>query len=238
MRLVERNWKLTRGEFRGQLHVTLPGGTLADIHWHVLNRERVRQGFSIATEGLFSQAREVELDGAPVQTLGSVDTLLHLCAHAALSGGDRLIWMKDIERAIAVEPPDWGVVAERASAWRAGPTVALALSRAARTVGAPVPQDALGSLFGGALRGPVSAWLDRRWPVERSVGTVTPASLWAQVLRSSWTGTVRAMAGRGGRAAHSLIGHPDEPGSILLDAGTPRDRQDYLRAVGHDDEAQ
>jgi hypothetical protein len=238
MTLVERNWALARDEFRGQLHLTLSGGTLADIHWNVLNRERVRRGFSIATEELFTRSRQVDLAGATVRTLDPEDTLLHLCAHAALSGGDRLIWMKDIERAIEVDGPDWAIVIERAHAWRAGPTVALALARTSRTLGVTVPNDVLRSLFRGALREPLSAWLDRRWPVERSVGAVTPASLWAQVLRSSWAGTGRALANRGVRAARSLVGHTDEPASIMVEAGTSADQQAYLRAVGRDDEPQ
>ena len=105
--LLDRNWALTRADTRGQLHFQLPMGTLADVHWHLLNRENVRDGFSITTDDLFERSREVDVGGRSVPTLDPVDTLLHVALHAALSGGDRLIWLKDIERTLAVDRPPW-----------------------------------------------------------------------------------------------------------------------------------
>ena len=57
--LLDRNWALTRADTRGQLHFQLPMGTLADVHWHLLNRENVRDGFSITTDDLFERSRKL-----------------------------------------------------------------------------------------------------------------------------------------------------------------------------------
>ena len=76
--LLDRNWALTRADTRGQLHFQLPMGTLADVHWHLLNRENVRDGFSITTDDLFERSREVDVGGRSVPTLDPVDTLLHV----------------------------------------------------------------------------------------------------------------------------------------------------------------
>ena len=98
LELLDRNWDLIRREGRGQLHLRLPLGTLADIHWHLLNREVVRNAFDVLVEPLFERARQIDLLGSPTRTLDPVDTLLHLGIHAALSGADRLLWLKDLER--------------------------------------------------------------------------------------------------------------------------------------------
>ena len=93
--LVDRNWALIRDERRAQLHLRLPMGTIADVHWHLLNRGSVRRAFAVPTDELFARSRTLDVAGTTVSTLGRVDTLLHLCLHATLSGGDRLIWSKD-----------------------------------------------------------------------------------------------------------------------------------------------
>lgn len=234
--LLDRNWELIRQERRGQLHLRLTNGTLADVHWHLLNREIVRDAFELPVEDLFDRGREVDIGGRATRTLDPADTLLHLCMHASLSGGDRLLWLKDIEQAIVVDRPSWSDVVERARAWRAGPSVAIALARARRTLGTPVPDDVLRALA-GRPRLWIGAWVDRVWPVETSTGRVTPAVLWAQVARGSWGATLHALVGRAERRSRSLMreregGHGQAP--IFQATGGDADERAYLRDVSGD----
>lgn len=233
--LLDRNWALTRADTRGQLHLQLPLRTLADVHWHLLNRENVREGFAIRTEDLFERARKVEVGGRSLPTLDPVDTLLHVALHAALSGGDRLIWLKDIERVLLVDEPPWDGVIERAKAWKAGRSVAIALARSRRSLGAPVPEEVLDALFVSRAWRRVSDVIDRRFPTEASVGRESPAVLWAQLTRDTGSATARAFASRASRRLRSMAHGGSSPGAIFESSGTKDDERTFLRRVASQD---
>lgn len=233
--LLDRNWALTRTDTRGQLHFQLPMGTLADVHWHLLNRESVRDGFAVTTDDLFERSREVNVGGRSVPTLDRVDTLLHVALHAALSGGDRLIWLKDIERALVVDQPSWDEVIERARAWKAGRSIAITLNRARRSLGAPVPDEVLDALFASRLWRRLSDRIDRRSPTERSVGRESPAVLWAQLTRDSGAATARAVRDRASRRLRAMTHGGSSPGAIFTSSGTQDDERTFLRRVASED---
>jgi hypothetical protein len=233
--LLDRNWALTRADTRGQLHLQLPMGTLADVHWHLLNRENVRDGFAVKTDDLFERAREVDVGGRALPTLDAVDTLLHVALHAALSGGDRLIWLKDIERALIVDRPPWDDVIARARSWKAGRSVAIALNRSVRSLGAPVPDDVLGALFGSRAWRRVSDALDRRFPTEGSVGRESPAVFWAQLTRDTGRSTARAVLQRASRRLRAMAHGGSSPGAIFTASGTPEDERTFLERVASQD---
>ena len=194
--LLDRNWDLIRRERRAQLHVSLALGTVGDVHHHLLNRATVRGSLSLPMGELFQRARTVDVGNMQVRTLDPVDTLLHLCIHAGLAGGDRLLWMKDVEQALRTRSLPWSEIVERARRWRAGPLVAVVLRRARAQTDAAVPETAIESLFRSRSLGAVSAGIDRAWPAARSKGRVTPAAVWAQVIRDSWMKTADAFVRR------------------------------------------
>ena len=170
-------------------------------------------------------------------TLDAVDTLLHLCVHATLSGGDRMIWSKDVERAIAVDAPPWDEVLRRARSWRAGPSVAIALDRARRQLGAPVPDAVLRDLYASGIRRTITTAVDRSRPPERSVGEMSAAVLWSQVCRASWGDTFRAARLRASRRSRNVWrgeGSDDVP--LFRETGDPSDETGYLRDVSDADE--
>ena len=232
--LLDRNWALTRADTRGQLHFQLPMGTLADVHWHLLNRENVRDGFAITTDDLFDRSREVDVGGRSIPTLDPVDTLLHVALHAALSGGDRLIWLKDIERALVVDEPSWDDVIERAKAWKAGRSVAITLSRARRSLGAPVPEGVLDALFASRLWRGLSDRIDHRSPTERSVGRESTAVFWAQLTRDSGPATARAVLNRASRRLRAMAHGGSSPGAIFTSSGTEEDERTFLERVANE----
>jgi hypothetical protein len=229
--LIDRNWALTRADTRGQLHFQLPMGTLADVHWHLLNRESVRDGFAITTDDLFERSREVDIGGRSLPTLDRVDTLLHVALHAALSGGDRLIWLKDIERALVVDQPPWDAVIERARSWKAGRSVAITLNRARRSLGAPVPDEVLDDLFASRLWRRLSDRVDHRSPTERSVGRESTAVFWAQLTRDSGPATARAVLHRASRRLRAMTHGGSPPGAIFTSSGTEEDARTFLQRV-------
>ena len=233
--LLDRNWALTRADTRGQLHLQLPMGTLADLHWHLLNRENVRDGFAITTDDLFERSREVDVAGRSLPTLDPVDTLLHVALHAALSGGDRVIWLKDIERTIVVDQPPWEEVIRRARAWKAGRSIAITLGRARRSLGAPVPEDVLDALFASRLWRRLSDELDRRSPTERSVGRESPAVFWAQLTRDSGVATARAVLNRASRRLRAMAHGGSSPGAIFTSSGTEEDQRTFLQRVASEE---
>ena len=77
-----------------------------DLHWHLHYSREDRRPFALDPDAMVERSRRVVVSGASVPTLDPVDTLLTLAFHAARSDGHRLVWLKDVERAVAVEEPD------------------------------------------------------------------------------------------------------------------------------------
>ncbi|MBI4259880.1 MAG: nucleotidyltransferase family protein [Actinobacteria bacterium] len=228
MPVIDRNWRLLRAELRSQVHVELPLGTLADVHWHLV--EPGRDPFELPVEAMIERSRPVSLGGQEVLTLDPGDTLLHLALHAALSGGHRLVWLKDVERAMASEPPDWDELVGRARAARAVRPLGVILRRVARTLGRTAPREVMRGVEGGALAKAVGRAIDRSSPPERSAGRWSLGQLEARVAgRGPVGGAVQALrlAGkiRPDRAARTY-GH-----AILRPDGDLADRRAYLDAV-------
>jgi hypothetical protein len=224
--ILDRNWRLLHREMRGQVHLTLRHGTLLDLHWHLINRDRMQ--FAIPMEEIFERSRTVEVAGLSVRTPDVVDTLVHLCVHASLSGGNRLVWAKDVERAILMERPAWDAVVARALAWRAGQATAAMLARAVRMFGAPVPEE-----VPKALGAPVRRFLDRAaargFHAERSRGSrssaAIPTRLSARAPAASTAVYLRRLA--------SLLtrGPSQQTDPILVARGDDDDRRAFLDGV-------
>jgi hypothetical protein len=242
--VIDRNWTLIRRERRGQLHLTLAMGTVADLHWHLLNRGVVREAFDVAMDGVMARARTVMVSGVAARTLDPVDTLVHLSLHAALAGADRLIWLKDLERSIAVEAPDWDDVVMRALSWRAGAAVAVTLRRAREVLGAMVPVWVLRELDPSPVRERLGSTFDRHWPIERAAGDLSPAALWPQLVRDGRFATLGSILQRSVRrpasALHQLFGEPGgggrdhEPAAVLHPSGGAAVREGYLHDLGEE----
>lgn len=194
--VLDTDWPQLIAEMRGQLHLLMPHGTAVDLHWHLLNRDLVRRSFAVSTHDATASSRRVVVEGRSVRTLDPTRTLLHLCLHAALSGGNRLSWLKDIDRAVVVGRPDWDDVAATARSWRARLAVGGLLARTRTTLGTDVPAGTLRALIPPQWR-PALAALDRAAPVAAEDGRVSPLSVLTPTLRDQGVGPspriVRAM---------------------------------------------
>ncbi|MGH7542013.1 MAG: nucleotidyltransferase family protein, partial [Gemmatimonadota bacterium] len=132
------DWDLLRERGAAQVQVRMRH-SIADVHWHLLHWSRVREAVTIDMDALFSRRRMVDVAGRPVPTLDPVDTVLHLALHAATSGGLRLIWLEDIEQAVATDELDWDELVRRADETGMRLVAAVMLRRSRRVLGADVP---------------------------------------------------------------------------------------------------
>ncbi len=242
----DANWPLVRQMTAGQLHFLLPFGTVLDLHWHLLYGAEERDRFPLTTGELLQRRRPVTLADTAVFTLDRVDTLIHLCFHAANEGADRLSWISDIARASAkIEPTEWDDVVTRTTAWEMQLPVGTVLERAARQLGAPIPASVRARFAPRSWRATMAV-ADRLFPVAgtaRSVGN--PASLLARSSVQASTpmrATAAALSGVGRRALHlaqtgdvervDLANREDSPASLLYPAEfRAEDREAYFAAI-------
>jgi hypothetical protein len=188
--VVEANWPYFLERIAGQVDLS----TNIDLHWHFLYFESLRQAAPIRMEEVFERARTVDVQGVNVATTDPADTLIHLAMHACLSGGGRLVWMKDLEQAVRNDPPPWDEVTRRATAWRVNLFVGQMLLRSRGLLDTPVPDEVIRELV------PTSAWrvtvkaLDQAFPITAWTRRETPATLLAESMRPDVKGTLGFMA--------------------------------------------
>lgn len=223
--LLDRNWRMIRAEMRGQVHLVLPSGVPIDLHWNLINGRRGMM--NIDTDTVLGRSRQVDLKQLSVNTLDHTDMLTHLGVHGAISGGDRLVWLKDIERTIAGQPPDWKALVLRSAEWNVSALVGLMLYRSVAVLNADVPPEVIGQLLGRRLIA-LSRAVDRLSPLEESIGGPTASRILSRVIGQGFAGGTSVIAYRSLR-------HFDPRGadasSPLREGGTDEDREAYFEAV-------
>jgi len=237
--LADRNWQLIRDRVAGELHLQKEGCAPVDLHWTLLFNESLRQVFRFDTAAMFERSRTVEVAGGPVRTFDAVDTVLHLAVHAALEGGDRLVWLKDIDVAVRAGVP-WDELVTRARVARVELPVAAMLARTAGALGTPVPVDVVRCLPPRTWR-MLIATADTAFPAARSSGMGTPATLLARSARDSVGATLGGALRGFGRRAKALasgtvrrVDHRADAGhetSLLHPRGGAAERAEYFRLV-------
>jgi hypothetical protein len=242
----DANWPLVRRLTAGQLHFVLPLGTVLDLHWHLLYGSDERRRFPMKTGELLARRRAVTIADTEIATLDHVDTLIHLCFHAANEGADRLCWISDIARAAAkIEPIEWDDLVRRTTEWEMQLPVGTVLQRAARQLDAPIPASVRAALAPHAWR--TLMWgADRLFPVAATARRVgNPASLLARSSVQANTpmrAAAAALKGVARRAAHlahtgevgrvDLANREDSPASLLYRADfQAEDRDAYFAAI-------
>lgn len=225
-KLHDRNWKVLRRDMRGEVHLSMPGGVLVDLHWNLVNMYR---GHMRVDSGEVIARRQLMGTESPAfPTLDVVDATLHLALHAALSGGDRLLWLKDIERAVTVWRPEWEAVVERARRWRIGAPVGIMLIRAREVVGADVPDAVIDRLIGSGTRR-VARLVDRISPWQYAMGRLAaPATL---MTRSVAKGPIGAPAWILWRSVRNLDPGQERRSLTFTPRGDARDRRRFIEAV-------
>jgi hypothetical protein len=230
--VLDRNWRRIRREMRGQVHMTGRYGTAVDVHWHLLNRGSVRSAFRVDMDGLFERSRQVSLDGPWVLTLDPIDTLLHIALHAGLSGGRKLSWLKDIERA-ASHPIEWDELMRRARAWGAAEVIAVSFRRSHALLNAPIPDEVIVTLSGSRVWQTLVRGSERLSPPDLPPNRPTLARAVTRATRSGALPSLAALLSRlAADMAARLARLTGRSGAILSAAeGDERDRMAYFEAV-------
>jgi len=149
---VNHDWADAQQLMIGEVGMT-DGPVRVDLHWHLHFSRADRRPFALDPEAMITRRRCVMVSGHATPTFDPVDTLITLAFHAARSGGHRLIWLKDIERSVAVDEPDLDEVIRRGAAYRCAPSVGVMLGRARRLLGAEIPDAVVDALAPAAIRG-------------------------------------------------------------------------------------
>lgn len=239
---LDRNWPLLRRELLGEVHVALGYGLHADLHWHLLYTPARRAAFPLPMDELFARRVRVPVGQLDVPTLEPADALVYTALHAALSGGERLLWLKDLERLVATQAFAWDEVTARAHAWHAGLPVGVLLDKARALIGAEVPPGVVRDLA------PTRTWrgLARAArllaPPQRRLGGGSVDRLVTRATRRDLPSSMAALARNAGswargsdRAlARSADGQLTGPESAFYPAGDEHDREAFLDAVARE----
>ncbi|HEX2782460.1 MAG TPA: nucleotidyltransferase family protein [Ilumatobacteraceae bacterium] len=218
------NWALAERMLAGQVSLTSPLVSI-DLHWHLHYSHEDRRPFAIDPEAMVGRARRVVVSGVNVPTLDPVDTLLMLAFHAARSDGHRLVWHKDVERALAVEQPDLDELVRRCRSARCAPPVGLILARARGLLDAEFPDEIIHALTPVSLRvadrvasgfGPSVQLHDRS----------TPSRVYTRSVRSSLAATLYAVPERGARLLRRFLRPPR-----VNESDDAEEKASYLQAV-------
>jgi len=239
--VIDQNWTLLRRTCLGELHLRLPFGSLADLHWHFIGTTAERSRSRIDMAGVINRRRLVRVAGLDVPTMDAVDTLIHVSVHAAKHGGNRLLWLKDIEQCALREKPDWDLIVARCLEWRVNLPVATMLSRTRHVLGLAVPDQVFRSLKYRPAWSTLTVVVDRLAPTPRTRGGRSLAGMTAAATGSNQRESFVALAGRTARA----VSHPrhmpppsgsrdaSDPTSPLYSTGGSVGRDEYLAAIAN-----
>jgi hypothetical protein len=218
------NWALAEQMLAGQVEMKAHAVTV-DLHWHLHYSAADRSQFALDPEAMIARRRHVGVSGVTVPALDPVDTLLTLAFHAARSDGHRLVWLKDIERSLAVERPDLDELIRRCRSSRCGPPVGVMLRRAHELLGAEVPHEVVDSLTGRALR-IVDTIVTRTGDPVQFHDRPTMTRAFTRSVRSSLFTSISAGPGRVARSLKRRLIVPPEN-----ETDDPMEKARYLRAV-------
>jgi hypothetical protein len=229
--LLDRNWTYLREHARSEASMLLRHGTYLDLHWHLVNNAHARANFRWDTAASLDRRRIIDVGGIEVPTLDAEDTLLHVALHAAISGGHRLSWIKDVERLVVTGGFDWEVVVGRARNAKITLPVGVILRRAARLLAAPVPRAVLRRLdvpLAGALS---LAAVERLATPASLVGTRHTGQLVMLTARSGVASSADAVAHELLRKFHAHFDGPPSGDALGLSHypdADPLGRQHYI----------
>jgi hypothetical protein len=179
---------------------------------------------------MLERSVETTVGNTTVSTLNPADTLLHLAYHTAHSGGHRLVWLKDVERACMTPKLDWHEVIHRARRDGIALALAVVLARVSRVTGfeqcppAVALRPARRTAWGWFAAG-VERWSPAPiFPDDRFSGQIA----FKNTRRSSPASIAAAVGSLKVRRAHALD-VSDNP--LYVEAGGSSARAAYLRAI-------
>lgn len=181
----------------GQTSALLPRGTPVDLHWELVNDPAARRQTGLATSTVLGRTRVVDVRGVPTVTLDAEDTVLHLTSHALVSGGHRLVWYVDLDRALRDPALDPEELRRRAEQSGLATGLAVLQRRCAHHLGTPtvvLRASRAWGLLGRTVTAPPSGAASRR----------SRGQLYYRATRQSSVSSLRALAD----VSREATGHP------------------------------
>lgn len=128
------------------------------IDLHVRPFRPLRAACTVPDDALWDDASRISVGESPAWIPEPERMLIHLCAHAAFHGCERLIWLYDIHRFVRqfADRLDWDKFVALTESWRLALPVRTAIRACAQTLGTSVPRDVEEALAGGRV-----SWRDR-----------------------------------------------------------------------------
>lgn len=230
---LDRNWPMMLDMVIGEVHLILPTGTSLDLHWNLLVNESMRSVSTPDHEGIFDTARDVDLDGSVVRTFGPAETLVYSCIHACISGGHRLVWLKDIEQLVLNDRPDWNRIIDVATDWGATVQVGAMLGRTQTQLGLVVPSWVIDELVANPLLRLMLRALDARRSVADAEADESLLRLATRSLGPTTLSTVGRFLSRSSAFARRRVVHGEVMSPVQLFEDRPGDdaRRRYFEAV-------
>ena len=218
------DWALAESMMAGQ--VGMSGGRVSiDLHWHLHYSTEDRRPYALDPDAMLRRRMPAAVSGLRVPTLDPVDTVLTLAFHAARSDGHRLMWLKDIERALAVGRPDLDELVRRSRAARCAPAVGMMLSRARRIIDAEIPQEVVRSLAPRSLREADRVVCALQDPVQLHERPTMTRSF-TRSVRSSLGASLVEVPSRMERLLRRRLDAP-----VPTETDSPEEKASYLAAV-------
>ena len=202
------------------------GRVSIDLHWHLHYSTEDRRPYALDPDAMLRRRRPAVGAGLEVPTLDAVDTVLTLAFHAARSDGHRLVWLKDIERAVVVGQPDLDELVRRCRAARCAPAVGMMLGRARHTIDADIPDEIVRSLTPVALRAADYAVGMVQRPLQLH-DRPTLNRVFTRSVRSSLGASLTEMPKRTVRLLRRRLRGP-----VPSETDSPEEKASYVAAVG------
>ncbi len=120
------------------------GPNLLEVQWAIQPRF---YAIDFDMGGLFHRAVPVTVAGYSAKTLPNEDLFLVLCAHAAKHVWQRLIWLCDLARIMALPSLDWKRIQADAQALGISRILSVSMIAAQKLLGAAIPADVLDVAF-------------------------------------------------------------------------------------------
>ena len=115
--------------------IVFKDGVAVEPHWALAPRTLALR---IDYDGLWSRARQIDLDGQPVFCFSQEDLVTVLCLHGSKEQWTRLLWIADLAHMIAASPSlDWVALLARARAQGILRMVLIALALAGEVIDLP-----------------------------------------------------------------------------------------------------
>lgn len=145
-------------QFHYEQEWIIPGARPVRIDLHARPLRPLRVSRTMPDEGIWEDARTIKVGDASAMVPNSEMMLIHLAAHASFHGGERILWLYDINQWVADSESelDWNILVQRCREWQLSCAVYKALDRCSQVLATTMPERAMRELKSEAGR-----WRDR-----------------------------------------------------------------------------